>query len=127
VAASAICLIAAGVVRASLPTSEFTLAWVHSVEKTRWEEHYRLDAGKLALVSARVQGLGAGVEPPPDATLHNGWWNWRPRVAPLPELRLTESAWTRDYQVCWSRRCTPLAHLVGATPEGAVITLKACP
>jgi len=63
---SGVCLIVAGVVAAALPTEEFTLAWTHSVEKTRWEETYRVDGDRLALIEARIQGMGAGMEPPAD-------------------------------------------------------------
>ena len=62
---------------AAQPT-EFTLAWEHSVEKTRWEESYRVDGDRLRLTAARIQGLGAGMEPPPDAVLRGGWWTWKP-------------------------------------------------
>ncbi len=41
-----ICILVAGVVRATLPGQEFTLAWDHSVQKTRWEERYRVDDGR---------------------------------------------------------------------------------
>ena len=84
---NAVCLIVAGVVRATLPTDHFTLAWQHSVEKTRWEESYRIDGDRLRLTSARIQGLGAGMEPPPDAVLRSGWWTWKPpphAIAVLP-------------------------------------------
>jgi hypothetical protein len=125
-AANAICLIAAGVVRASLPASEFTLAWEHSVEKTRWEELYRIDGGKLALVEARVRGMGAGMEPAPDARFADGWWIWRPAVAPLRTLRLAASSYAPDYELCWNGRCSPLGGLLGPSPPEAAIELKAC-
>ena len=74
---NAVCLIVAGVVRATLPTDHYTLAWQHSVEKTRWEESYRIDGDRLRLTAARIQGLGAGMEPPRDAVLRGGWWTLR--------------------------------------------------
>jgi hypothetical protein len=107
----AVCLLVAGVLRATLPTTEFTLAWTHSVQKTRWEERYRVAGSDLQLVEARIQSSGAGMDPPPQARLRDGWWSWRPSVAPLPELRLTLSPFTRDYDVCWRRRCRTLRDL----------------
>lgn len=121
----AICLFVAGVVRATLPASDFTLAWDHSVQQTRWEEHYRVDGDDLMLIEARVQGTGAGMEPPASAELRDGWWIWQP-VIRLPELRLTRSSFTRDYTLCWHDTCSGLAALVGATSEGAAVTVRRC-
>ena len=122
---NAICLIVAGVVRATLPGPEFTLAWTHSVEKTRWEETYRIDSDQLVLVEARVEGSGAGMEPPPGARLRDGRWTWQPQSA-HPELRLTESTFTQDYTLCASGRCADLGDRVGATAEGEIVTVRAC-
>jgi hypothetical protein len=123
---NAVCIIVAGVVRASLPTTEFTLAWEHSVEKTRWEERYDSDGAKLRLSEARIQSFGAGMEPPSGARLVSGWWTWRPALEPLPELRLTRSSYARDYRICWSGRCSTLSELAGPAGEGDVATLRPC-
>jgi len=123
---TAICIIAAGVIRASLPAAEFTLAWEHSVEKTRWEERYQIDGERLRLSEARIQGFGAGMESPSDARLVDGWWTWRPALAPLPELRLARSSYTRDYRLCWSARCATLDELVGSVGESEPVTVTAC-
>ncbi|HET9762867.1 MAG TPA: DUF1850 domain-containing protein [Casimicrobiaceae bacterium] len=123
---SAICILAAGVLRASLPASEFTLAWQHSVEKTRWEERYAARDGRLVLRQARIQGLGAGMEPPAGARFADGWWTWRPNVKPLSELRLTRSDYTSDYTICWKNRCATLGALAGPTRDGDVVTLTPC-
>jgi hypothetical protein len=123
---STICIIAAGVIRASLPAAEFTLAWEHSVEKTRWEEHYEIDGERLRLTQARIQGFGAGMEPPAGARLVDGWWTWRPALAPLPELRLARSSYTRDYRLCWNERCATLSELVGSVGESEPVTVTSC-
>ena len=122
----AICLLVAGMVRAMLPTTEFTLAWDHSVEKTRWEERYRVSGDELTLFEARVQGLGAGMEPASGATLHDGQWSWRPAVARLDELRLTQSSYTRDWELCWNNGCRTLGDVVGAVPDGGVVAIRPC-
>jgi hypothetical protein len=119
------CLIVAGVVRATLPVDSFTLAWQHSIEKTRWEERYRVDGDKLVLVEARVEGSGAGMEPAPGATLVNGAWTWQPN-RPVAELRLTESSFAEDYELCAQSRCAPLRERVGALDEGAVVVVRGC-
>jgi hypothetical protein len=123
----AVCLLVAGVVRATLATDEFTLAWQHSVEKTSWEEHYRIDGDRLALTEARVQGLGAGMEAPPGAELQAGWWRWQPKREPLAELRLTFSRFAPDYRLCWNRRCEELARAISMRPgDGEAVSVRAC-
>lgn len=112
---NAVCLLVAGVLRATLPTTEFTLAWTHSVQKTRWEERYRIAGSDLLLVDARIQSSGAGMDPPPQARFRDGWWSWRPSIAPLPELVLTLSPFTRDYDVCWRGQCRALHALVSGS------------
>lgn len=121
------CLLVAGVLRASLPTQELTLGWQHSIEKTRWEEHYRIVDDQLVIDGARIQAMGAGMEPPPGARLADGWWSWRPALAPLRELRITRSDYTRDYDLCWGGHCKALGALVGgARTEADVVTLRPC-
>jgi hypothetical protein len=122
---SAVCLIVAGMVSATLPTEQFTLSWTHSVEKTRWEETYRVDGDRLALIEARIEGMGAGMEPPAGARLAAGWWIWRPSVPPLPALELSRSPYTRDYDICFASRCAELGALTGATGTN-IVTVKAC-
>jgi hypothetical protein len=126
VAANAICLIVAGVIRAFVPSPEFTLAWEHSVEKTRWEERYRIEGDRLALVEASVAGSGAGMEPAPGARFANGRWSWRPALAPLPVLRLAASRYARDYELCWDGHCSPLRAWIGSADEYESVELKAC-
>ncbi|HEV2041393.1 MAG TPA: DUF1850 domain-containing protein [Casimicrobiaceae bacterium] len=126
---SAVCLIVAGVVSATLPTEQFTLSWIHSVEKTRWEETYRIDGDRLALIEARIQGMGAGMEPPVGARFSDGWWIWRPNVPPLPALDLSRSPYTRDYDICFALRCAELGALTGAIDAtgSGIVTAKPCP
>ncbi len=121
----AFCLIVAGVVRASVPGPEFTLSWQHSVEKVRWEERYRISGDHLILAEARVQGSGAGMEPPPEAVLRGGTWSWQPRRE-LAELKLTYSRFAPDYRVCWQRTCRRLGALAGPLADGTVVVLRPC-
>ena len=113
------------------------VGWTHSVEKTRWEERYRIEGSKLALIEARIEGSGAGMDPPPEARLRNGWLTWRPHVAPLDELRLTLSPFASDYDICWRRQCHKLRRIVARSPLGAsrrdvgndpiaVVEIRAC-
>jgi hypothetical protein len=110
---NAICLFVAGMLRATIPATELTVAWDHSVEKSRWEEHYRIDGTNLRLVEARIRSFGAGMEPPPDATLRDGWWTWRPGND-VAVLRLTQSPFAHDYELCWRARCESLQQLTAS-------------
>ena len=124
-AAMAICL-TVGAHHVSLPTERFTLAWTHSVEKTGWQEDYALRGSGLALTEARIQGTGAGMEPPPDALFHDGWWHYVPHLPVLPELRLALSPYTADYRLCWKGQCRSLAKLLGAEHREGVVTVRPC-
>ena len=123
---NAVCLIVAGVVRAALVTDEFTLGWEHSVEKTRWEETYRIDGDRLRLTGARIQGFGAGMEPPPGAILRGGWWTWAPTLEPMAALALAQSTYTADWTLCWRGQCRKLGALAPAASEGSVVELVVC-
>ena len=123
---NAACLFVAGLLHARIPAREFTVAWTHSVEKTRWEEQYRIDGARFVLEQARVQGSGAGMEPGPGARLQDGWWVWRPKLPPLPQLRLTLSPYTLDYDICWAGHCTPLHALVGVRSGVDVVDVRPC-
>jgi hypothetical protein len=123
---NAVCLVVAGVVRATLPVDQFTLAWQHSVEKTRWEETYRVAGDRLLLTGARIQGIGAGMEPPEGATLRDGWWTWTPAPHAIATLPLTQSTYTSDWTLCWNQRCRALGKLVPPQAEGSVVDVVAC-
>jgi len=112
-----------------VPATRFTLAWTHSIEKTRWEEDYRVRqdrAGQpaLRLERARIRGSGAGMEPPAGAVLRQGWYEYTPAAQPEGPLRLTRSAWTADYDWCVGGRCRPLSELLPT--DSGVTLLWAC-
>lgn len=129
-----VCLAAAGLVAgltASLPLQSFTLAWTHSIEKIRWEEDYRVlqtaAGARLQLSEARIQGSGAGMEPPPDAVLtKDGVWHYTPPLAPLERLHLMRSDFVADYSLCWDGRCHPMAALIGAPTAAPQVEIFAC-
>jgi len=121
-----LCLAVAGVIGAMLPVTDFTLAWTHSVEKIRWEEDYRVVDHALVPVAARVQGSGAGMEPPAGALLRDGAWHYRPAGGPLPRLLVTVSPYTSDYELCANGHCAMLADAVAMPAQGGVVELRGC-
>lgn len=114
-----ICLLAGGktIVFAA---AAFTLSWTHSVEKTRWEEHWQVTPAGLRVVEARVRGSGAGMDPPEGSVFRDGWWIYRPTVAPLDRLVLAASGATGEgWTLCAEGRCA----VVGSrAADPAVVT-----
>lgn len=118
-----LCLSGGGAVVA-LAWTAFTLSWTHSVEKIRWEEDWRVSASGMRLVEARVKGTGAGMEPPADARLHDGWWHYTPRPPDLPRLVLARSGAVADWQLCRNGDCNTIGALLGT--NAATVTLAPC-
>ena len=120
-----LCL-AAGAVAASLAIDSFTLSWIHSIEKIRWEEDWRIEAGALVITEARIRGSGAGMEPPAGSVLKNGVWHYRPQLPPQTVLRLSHSPHAGDYILCSATVCAPLADRLPGLPDSATIELYSC-
>lgn len=124
-----LCLVS-GSLLAALPLTAFTLAWVHSIEKTRWEEDWQVRDRQLALVAARIRGSGAGMEIPAGATLRDGVWHYTPPLPPQGGLLLRHSPYVTGYELCDGERCRPLADLLPGLSEvpgdNALIELRPC-
>jgi hypothetical protein len=120
-----LCLISAGVTK-TLALTAFTLAWTHSIEKTGWQEDWRVTPNGLELVEARVKGSGAGMEPPPEARLIDGWFQWQPKRAPMPQLVLGNSGLAGEWRLCADGSCRTLSDILGHPVGVHVTTLRAC-
>ncbi len=120
-----LCLLSAGVVKA-LSVAAFTLVWTHSVEKIDWQEDWQITPQGLELVQARVKGSGAGMEPPPEARLVDGWFQWRPARAPMPELVLANSGAAGEWRLCHDGGCRTLSDILGYPTSLKVTTLRGC-
>ncbi|MDX2258050.1 MAG: DUF1850 domain-containing protein [Hyphomicrobiaceae bacterium] len=118
-----LCLLAGGTLTA-LGASAFTLVWSHSVERTLWEEDWRLTETGLVLVDARVAGTGAGMEPPVGAVLSGGAWHYRPKLPPQAELVLAASAATAPWRLC-PRGGACLT--IPPSADGAPVRIARCP
>lgn len=116
----------AGAVSAVLAIESFTLGWIHSIEKVRWEEDWRIEAGALAIAEARIRATGAGMEPPAGSVLKDGVWHYRPSLAPQKVVRLTHSPYAIGYQLCIAGRCRALAESLPGIAEHAVIEISPC-
>ena len=117
-----LCIIA-GAKTTMLALTTFTLSWTHSVEKVQWQEVWRVRAGMLEIIEARVRGSGAGMEPLEGAVLDGGWWRYRPEVAAVPELVLARSGTAGS----WTISGAAIQPLALPESRGAVpLVLKAC-
>ena len=64
------------------------------------------------------------MEPPPDAKLRDGWYEYTPATPPLRQLLLTRSEYTADYEWCENGACRPLGVLLPS--NGGVTRLWPC-
>ena len=102
------------------------LRWTHSIQKVAWEEDYRREGNDLRLVTARVRGTGAGMEPPADAVFRDGAWHYTPALAPLPQLSLRHSAHAAPYIICNATLCQPVTDWLPGLPADATLELAPC-
>jgi hypothetical protein len=120
-----LCLVSAGVVK-TLSLAAFTLAWTHSVEKVEWQEDWRVTPQGLQLTQARVKGSGAGMEPPLEARLINGWFQWQPVRMVLPEVMLANSGVAGEWRFCSDGRCRTLSDILGHAVGANVTVMRGC-
>lgn len=123
-----LCILGGGKV-ATLAVAGFTLAWTHTVERIPWEEDWRIDGDRLVLEESRVKGSGAGMDPPPEARLVDGWYAWRPGESREKiVLRRAPVEQAGDWRFCphdaagTRRACRPMGEIVDADP----VTLQPC-
>jgi hypothetical protein len=120
-----LCLASAGVAKA-LSIAAFTLVWTHSIEKVDWQEDWRVTEAGLELVEARVKGSGAGMEPPPEARLVDGWFTWRPARAAMAEVALGNSGAAGEWRLCADGQCRTLSDILGHSVGANATTMRAC-
>ncbi|HEX9052704.1 MAG TPA: DUF1850 domain-containing protein [Anaeromyxobacter sp.] len=123
----ALCLFVGGGLAGRVEAQAFTLSWIHSVEKVRWEEDWRLTPAGLVVAEARVRGTGAGMEPPEGAVLRDGSWHYRPALPPLPEVVLADAGVVPDRELCARGECRPLHAWLRPVDPRAPVTLAVCP
>ena len=80
---------------------------------------------ELWAVASRVRGSGAGMEPGPGAVLKDGWYHDQPARRDHPQLWLTRSDYTADYELCIDGgACRTMAH--GCPPTAGGRGMWAC-
>lgn len=120
---SALCLAGGGeVIRVA--TLAFTLAWTHTIERTAWEEDWRVEPAALVLVEARVKGTGAGMEPPEGARFDGSWWRWMPGLS-VPSVTVRRAPEAGDWRLCVEAACRPVGEIL--PPAADPVTLSPCP
>lgn len=102
-----LCLVR-GAATVALAASQFQLSWMHSIEKIRWTEDWRVTPAGLVIEQASVRGSGAGMEPPEGALWRDGAWWYRPSLPPQPAFVLAASEFTPDHTLCVNHACKPL-------------------
>jgi len=120
-----LCLVSAGVTK-TLSIAAFTLVWTHSIEKVDWQEDWRVTPQGLELAQARIKGSGAGMEPPPEARLIDGWFQWRPERAPMAEVVLGNSGAAGEWRLCHDAKCRTLSDIFERPIGGNVTAMRAC-
>ena len=118
-----LCLATAGVVK-SLAVASFMLTWTHPVEKTEWQEDWRITPQGLEIVEARVKGSNAGT--PPDARLADGWFRWTPKLPVVPEVALGNSGVAGERRLCTDGKCQELSAIFGRPVGVGVTTMSVC-
>lgn len=108
-----VCLVMAGKATV-IAASAFTLSWTHSVQKTEWQEDWRLEPAGLVLVEARVKGSGAGMEPPEGSVRQDGWWAYKPSLPAQKRIVLASSGMTPSgWILCGEETCNEIGAASG--------------
>ncbi|MCZ4353393.1 DUF1850 domain-containing protein [Roseovarius aestuarii] len=94
-----------------LPDATFTLQWMHSIEKSGWEETWRVTNAGFMPINARIKTGGSGMEPPPSSVFVDGWYVYRPEIGPVPEIVIPDSSFTAPMQICVQDDCSPLSEV----------------
>ncbi|ODN68631.1 DUF1850 domain-containing protein [Methylobrevis pamukkalensis] len=123
---SLLCIAGAGVT-VRIAATVFTLAWTHTIEKVPWEEDWRIEGHRLMLTQSRIKGSGAGMEPPPDARLEDGFYRWAPADPYRTEviLRRAPVEIAGDWRLCVDGACRRLGEIVPV--EADPVRLSVCP
>lgn len=92
------------------------------MEKTRWEDDWHITPVGIEIVEAQIKGSGAGMEPPADVVLRDGWWVYALKIPARQEIVLAASGATgAGWSLCAAGKCVEF----GAA-AGEPVRLKPC-
>jgi len=122
----ALVCIAAGGFSVALYAPRFTLSWAHVAVPVEWRETWRVHTKTMRLVEAAIKGEGAGVQPPADAEVRDGWSVFVPKRAPQTRLTLVDGAEVKPVRLCLPKDgCRPLrAFLPREAPKDVPVVLS---
>jgi hypothetical protein len=115
-----ICIAGAGLA-VRIVAASFTLSWTHTVEKTRWQETWRVEGDRFVLAEARIEGSGAGMEPPPQARLEGGAYVWRPDAS-REAIVLRRHPLAGDWLLCAGGRCDSIGDWLGGDADPVILS-----
>jgi hypothetical protein len=117
----AVCLAGAGELLRIAATA-FTLSWTHTIEKTLWVESWMVTRQALVLTEVKIKGSGAGMEPPAEARLVDGWYVWHPDDQQRPAISLRRAPEAGDWTFCASSvPCAPLGKILPAAADPVIL------
>ena len=73
-----------------------------------------------------MKGSGAGMEPPAEARLVDGWFQWQPKRAPMRQVLLGNSGAAGEWRLCNDGQCRALSEIFGRPAAPTVTTMSAC-
>jgi len=122
----ALLCVAAGSFSVAIYAPRFTLSWEHAVERVEWSETWRVHTKTMRLIEARIKGSGAGMEPPRNAVLKDGWFVYLPKIQPQTRMVMPDSADTKPTRLCLpGDKCRPIrAFLPREAPKDAPVVLS---
>ena len=119
-----LCLSGGGTQR-FISADRFELGWMHSIEKTNWNEFWRVVNNELVLDWASVQTSGAGMDIPENAVFRDGAYYYRVDRN-LSELRLFQVSSPFEYRLCVNSSCKSIESWLGFSSLEGEILVKPC-
>jgi hypothetical protein len=66
------------------------------------------------------------MEPAPGARLVGGWFQWQPKLAPMPQVVLANSGAAGEWRMCHDGKCRTLSDIFGHPIGVNVTVMRGC-